>query len=274
MYESEELLTAPRAVCSEQHKCNGLNIKVMQNPLKTTERLCLNPEDFESRPTRVKSAVLEGFLRGSCGKLEKWFQFIELGDYWGFKLLLLQNHWFNFFPLPAHDTTAQEHRASWLHEGPFISKNLPFICPPRKDASENHLRWKWWMLLLHAQKEAAPDRRWWRSRHKSFYRHPDLPCMEFKLLKWAFHYIISEINLESEDDVKCGSLLLALASHWFHNCHPWLSLNGFLHKIQGLVLVVKAPRGLRCVTRRLPELSHTPAANVTDERCFSEVFCC
>lgn len=81
MYESEELLTALRAVCSEQHKCNGLNIKVMQNPLKTTERLRLNPEDFESRPTRVKSAVLEGFLRGSCGKLEKGFQFIELVDY-------------------------------------------------------------------------------------------------------------------------------------------------------------------------------------------------
>lgn len=81
MYESEELLTAPRAVCSEQHKCNGLNIKVMQNPLKTTERLRLNPEDFESRPTRVKSAVLMGFLRGSCGKLEKGFQFLESRDY-------------------------------------------------------------------------------------------------------------------------------------------------------------------------------------------------
>jgi len=39
MYQSEELLTTPRAVCSEQHKCNGLNIKVMPNPLKTTERL-------------------------------------------------------------------------------------------------------------------------------------------------------------------------------------------------------------------------------------------
>lgn len=106
MYESKELLTATQAVCSEQHKCDGLNIKVTRNPLKTTERLQLNPEDFESRPTRVKSAVLMGFLRGSCGKLEKAFQFLESKDYCCFKLLLLQNHWFSFFPLPAHDTGA------------------------------------------------------------------------------------------------------------------------------------------------------------------------
>lgn len=90
MYESEELLTAAQAVCSEQHKCDGLNIKVMQNPPKTTERLLLNPEDFESRPTRAKSAVLMSFLRESCGKLEKGFQFIESKDYCFFKLLLLQ----------------------------------------------------------------------------------------------------------------------------------------------------------------------------------------
>lgn len=77
MYESEELLTATEAVSSEQHKCDGLSIKVMQKPLKMTERLQLNPENFESRPTRVKSAVLMGFLRGSCVKLEKGFQFLE-----------------------------------------------------------------------------------------------------------------------------------------------------------------------------------------------------
>lgn len=117
MYESEELLTAPRAVCSEQHKCNGLNIKAIQNPLKTTERLQLNPEDFESRPTRVKSAVLMGFLRGSYGKLEKGFQFLEPGDYWGLKLLLFQIHWFSFsfFPVPAQATLAQEQRTSCTH---------------------------------------------------------------------------------------------------------------------------------------------------------------
>lgn len=108
MYESEELLTATQAVCSEKHKYDGLNIKVMQNPLKTTERLRLNPEDFESRPTSVKSAVLMGFLREYCGKLEKGYQFLESKDYCCFELLLLQNHWFSFFPLPAHDTTAQE----------------------------------------------------------------------------------------------------------------------------------------------------------------------
>lgn len=92
MYESKELLTATQAVCSEQHKCDGLNIKVMRNPLKTTERLQLNPEDFESRSTRVKAAVLMGFLRGSCGKLEKAFQFLQSKDHCFFKLLLLQNH--------------------------------------------------------------------------------------------------------------------------------------------------------------------------------------
>lgn len=142
MYESEELLTAPRAVCSQQHKCKELNIKVMQNPLKTTKRLQLNPEDFESRPSRVMSAVLMGFLRGSHGKLEKRFQFRESRDYWGFKLPVLQNLWFriSFFPLAVHDTMAQELRDSWLHEGSFTPKNPAFPWTPRKEASESHLR--------------------------------------------------------------------------------------------------------------------------------------
>lgn len=113
----------------------------MQNPPKTTERLLLNPEDFESRPARVKSAVLMGFLRGSYGKLEKGFQFLESKDYCCFELLLLQNHWFSFSPLPAHDKTAQELWASWLHKGLFALKKLaslpPSLCFSSKDAPES-----------------------------------------------------------------------------------------------------------------------------------------
>lgn len=86
-----------------------------------------------------------------------------------------------------------------------------------------------------------PDRGWWC---KFFYRHPDLLHMEIKLLKWAFHYIVSETNLETEDDVECGSLFLVLASHWFHNRYRWLSLNGFLHRIQGSGFGVESPTWL------------------------------
>lgn len=80
------------------------------------------------------------------------------------------------------------------------------------------------MLLLHAQKEGALK----SSLHcqgmvglrcKSFCIYPVLPCLEIQLLNWAFSYIISENNLETEDEVECGCLLLVLASRLFHNCY-------------------------------------------------------
>lgn len=129
MYESEELLTTTQAVCSEQHKCDGLSIQVMQNPLETTERLQLNPEDFESRSTRVKSAVLMVFLRGSCGKLEKGFQFLESKDYFYCFCKIIGSAFFPFQPM------TQQHRSSELHgytKDSLHSRSFPPSVPPVK----------------------------------------------------------------------------------------------------------------------------------------------
>lgn len=105
------------------------------------------------------------------------------------------------------------------------------------------------MLLLHAQKEAALKsslrcQRMVGLRCKSFCVYPVLPCLEIQRLNWAFCYIISENNLETEDDVECGRLLLVLASHLFHNCYRWLSLNGLLRKIQGFGFGTESPMWL------------------------------
>lgn len=134
MYESEELLTAPRAVCFEQHKCNRRNIKAIWNPLKTTERLQLNPEDFESRPTRVKSVILMGFLRESHRKLEKGFQFLEPRNYWGLKLL---GFFFKIIgsssPSFPFQPMAQQHTGSWWRKGHCAHRpSLPSLFPQER----------------------------------------------------------------------------------------------------------------------------------------------